>query len=45
MCEGDGGSHFYEELHVCVPEACNVRIEIAAILEKIKLVLMFEIPG
>ena len=32
---------FYEELHVCVPEACNVRIVIAAILKK-KLALMFE---
>ena len=28
---------------VCVPEACNVRIVIAAILEK--LVLMLGIPG
>ena len=36
----------YEELHVCVPEACNVRIVIATILEKKKkLVLMFGIPG
>ena len=29
---------------MCVPEACNVRIVIAAILKK-KLVLMFGIPG
>ena len=29
---------------VCVPEACDVRIVIAAILEK-KLVLMFGIHG
>ena len=29
---------------VCVPEACKVRIVIAAILKK-KLVLMFGIPG
>ena len=39
---------FYEELHVCVPEACNVRIVIAAILKKKKkkkLALMFGIPG
>ena len=29
---------------VCVPDACDVRIVIAAILEE-KLVLMFGIPG
>ena len=36
---------FYERLVcVCVPEACDIRIVIAAILEK-KLVLMLGIPG
>ena len=35
---------FYEELHVCVPEACNVRIVIASKMNK-KLELMFGIPG
>ena len=47
LCKGEGGSYFYEEsvcVCVCVPEACDVRIVIAAILEK-KLVLMFGIHG
>ena len=35
---------FYEDLHVCVLEACNVKIAGIADFEK-KLALMFEIPG
>ena len=43
LCKGDGGSYFVRGL--CVfPEACDVRIVIAGILEK-KLVLMFGIHG
>ena len=30
---GDGGSHLYEELG-CVPEACDVRVTVAAILKE-----------
>ena len=44
LCKGDGGSYFMRSLCVCVPEACDVRIVIAAILET-KLVLMFGIHG
>ena len=45
LCTGDGGSYFYEgPVCVCVPEACDVRIVIAAILKK-KLILLFGVLG
>ena len=33
LCAGDGVSNLYEEL-VCVPEACDVRVTVAAILKE-----------
>ena len=33
LCAGDGGSYLYEELG-CVPEACDVRVTVAAILKE-----------
>ena len=33
LCAGDGGSYLYEE-PVCVPEACDVRVTVAAILKE-----------